>query len=33
MNENEPETDYTLYFDPKTGGFGLTTGGKLGDIT
>jgi len=23
---NEPETDYTLYFDPETEGFGFTTG-------
>lgn len=27
MTENEPERDYTLYFDPRTGAFGLTTGG------
>jgi len=26
MTDGEPETDYTLYFDPKTGALGLTTG-------
>lgn len=26
MADDEPESDYTLYFDPKTGAFGLTTG-------
>jgi hypothetical protein len=32
MHESEPETDYTLYYDPGTGSFGLTTGGKPGTI-
>jgi hypothetical protein len=26
MTDGEPETDYTIYFDPKTGAFGFTTG-------
>jgi hypothetical protein len=26
MTDNEPETDYTLYFNPTTRAFGLTTG-------
>ena len=26
MNDNEPLTDYTLYYIPQTGAFGLTTG-------
>lgn len=26
MNRNEPITNYTLYYVPRTGAFGLTTG-------
>jgi hypothetical protein len=29
MNDNEPMTEYTLYFNPATGAFGLTTGAQL----
>ena len=32
MREDEPETDYTLYYDPRTGAFGLSTGGRPGLI-
>jgi SEC-C motif len=29
MNDDEPENDYTLYFNPKTREFGLKTGGNF----
>jgi hypothetical protein len=29
LTQNEPLTDYTLYYDPRTGAFGFTTGAKL----
>jgi hypothetical protein len=32
LNEHEPESDYTLYYEPETGAFGMTTGGTPGEI-
>jgi hypothetical protein len=32
LNEHEPESEYTLFFDPEKGTFGMTTGGKPGEI-
>ena len=32
LSEHEAETDYTLYYDPETGAFGMTTGGQPGAI-
>jgi hypothetical protein len=29
MNDNEPLTDYTLYYIPETGAFGLTGGTEI----